>query len=121
MNRLDEFTARRRSNAAYLSEHLKGVRVPQVRAGYEHVWHQYTIRVSGDRDAAVEQLNQAGVGTGIFYPVPAHKQIHLQEMGYGELTLPVTERICQEVISLPVHPLVSQADLRKIVQEVNRL
>jgi dTDP-4-amino-4,6-dideoxygalactose transaminase len=121
MDRLEDFTAKRRSNAAYLSDHLRGVRVPQVRPGYEHVWHQYTIRVRGDRDAAVEQLNRNGVGTGIFYPVPAHRQIHLQEMGYGELTLPVTERISQEVISLPVHPLVSQADLEKIVQEVNRL
>ena len=121
MDRLQEFTAKRRSNAAYVSANLKGVRVPTVKPGYEHVWHQYTIRVSGDRDAAVQQLNQAGVGTGIFYPVPAHKQTHLQELGYGELTLPVTEKLCQSVISLPVHPLLGQADLETIVQEVNRL
>ncbi len=121
MDRLKEFTAKRRANAAFLSANLKGVRVPTVKAGYEHVWHQYTIRVSGDRDAAVGQLSQAGVGTGIFYPVPAHRQSHLQALGYGQLSLPVTERVSQEVISLPVHPLLSQEDLETIVREVNRL
>lgn len=121
MNRLEKLTAKRRANAAYLSANLKGVRVPTVKEGYEHVWHQYTVRVNGDRDAAVRQLNEAGVGTGIFYPVPAHKQLHLQELGYGELSLPVAEKISGEVISLPVHPLLSQADLEQIVYEVNRL
>jgi perosamine synthetase len=121
MDRIQEFTARRRANAAYLSANLKGVRVPAVKEGYEHVWHQYTIRVSADRDAAVQQLREAGVGTGIFYPVPVHKQVHLQELGYNELSLPIVERLSQEVISLPVHPLLGQADLEKIVSEVNRL
>jgi perosamine synthetase len=121
MDRLEELTAKRRANAAYLSANLKSVRVPTVKEGYKHVWHQYTIRVSGDRDAAVQQLNQAGVGTGIFYPVPAHKQTHLQEMGYGELSLPISEKLSQEVISLPVHPLLSDDDLETIVREVNRL
>jgi perosamine synthetase len=121
MDRLDGFTAKRRANAAYLSNNLKGVVVPTVKDGYEHVWHQYTIRVSEGRDAAVQQLNAAGVGTGIFYPVPAHRQIHLQDMGYADLSLPVAEQLSQEVISLPVHPLLTQADLEKIVYEVNRL
>jgi len=130
MDRLAAATAKRRENAAYLSAHLRGVRVPTVKPGYEHVWHQYTIRVNrdpaqgrgvSDRDAAVQQLSAAGVGTGIFYPVPAHQQYHLQELGYGELSLPVAEQLSQEVISLPVHPLLSQADLEKIVYEVNRL
>jgi len=121
MDRLEEFSARRCANAAYLSANLNGVTVPTVREGYDHVWHQYTIRVSGDRDAAVQRLKEAGIGTGVFYPVPAHKQIHLQELGYGEVSLPVAEKLSDEVISLPVHPLLSQADLEKIVYEVNQL
>jgi perosamine synthetase len=121
MDRLEESTAKRRANAAYLSAKIESVRVPMVKEGYEHVWHQYTVRVSGERDAAVQQLNQAGVGTGIFYPIPAHKQAHLQALGYSELSLPVAEKLSQEVISLPVHPLLSQADLETIVREVNRL
>jgi dTDP-4-amino-4,6-dideoxygalactose transaminase len=87
------------------------------------VWHQYTIRVDKgrDRDAAVKQLNDAGVGTGIFYPVPANKQAHLIEMGLGDVSLPIAECMAQEVISLPVHPQLSQADLETIVAEVNKL
>jgi perosamine synthetase len=124
IERLDELTARRRANASYLSAHIESVRTPQVPAGYGHVWHQYTIRVDGGasrRDAAVRQLNDAGIGTGIFYPVPAHQQAHIKELGLGTGPLPVAERMAGEVISLPVHPQVSQADLESIVYEVNRL
>ena len=103
--------------------HLRSVVTPRCKEGYGHVWHQYTVRVDGgrDRDAAVKQLNDAGVGTGIFYPVPANRQAHLVEMGLGDVILPVAERMAGEVISLPVHPQLSQADLEKIVAEVNKL
>jgi perosamine synthetase len=122
-DRLAEFTKKRRENAAYLNAHITSVKTPQVREGYEHVWHQYTIRVDGsrNRDAAMKQLNDAGVGTGIFYPFPAYRQAPLLEAGYGNLSLPVTEYIVNEVISLPVHPQLTQADLETIVTEVNKL
>jgi dTDP-4-amino-4,6-dideoxygalactose transaminase len=128
VERLGEFTAKRRANATYLNQHIKSVITPQVKEGFEHVWHQYTIQVDGNRsrDAAVKQLNDAGVGTGIFYPIPAYRQAHLIEAGYGEasydpLSFPVTECMVNKVISLPVHPQVSQADLDLIVKEVNKL
>ncbi|MGQ9489408.1 MAG: DegT/DnrJ/EryC1/StrS family aminotransferase [Anaerolineae bacterium] len=123
LDRLEEFTARRRANAAYFNAHITSVITPQVRPGYGHVWHQYTIRVDGgrDRDAAVKQLNEAGVGTGIFYPIPANRQSYLREMGLGGETLPVAERLAKEVISLPVHPQLTQADLEQIVEAVNAL
>jgi dTDP-4-amino-4,6-dideoxygalactose transaminase len=123
IERLEEFTAARRANAEYLTHGIESVVTPAVRPGYGHVWHQYTVRVDGgrDRDAAVKQLNAAGVGAGIFYPVPANRQRHLVEMGLGDADLPVAERLAQEVISLPVHPQLSQADLETIVTEVNRL
>jgi dTDP-4-amino-4,6-dideoxygalactose transaminase len=86
------------------------------------VWHQYTVRLTNgrDRDAAVKQLAEAGIGTGIFYPVPVHKQAYMQEY-VGNLSLPVSERMAEEVFSLPVHPLLSQEDLERIVTEVNKL
>lgn len=122
MDRLEEFTAKRRANAAFLSQHLTSVITPWTREGYEHVWHQYTVRVNGgrDRDAAVQQLRDAGVGTGIFYPVPAHQHDYMREL-VGEVSLPVAEQLAQEVISLPVHPALSQADLEQIVEAVNEL
>ena len=87
------------------------------------IWHQYTIQVGGgrNRDAAVKQLNDAGVGTGIFYPIPAYRQAHLVEAGYGSLSFPVTDCMVNEVISLPVHPQLNQNDLEKIAVEVNKL
>jgi len=124
MDRLAGFTEKRRANAAYLSANLKTVVTPKVKEGYGHVWHQYTVRVAQrggrDRDAAVKQLNEAGVGTGIFYPVPAHQQGYMQEI-VGRVEMPVAERLASEVLSLPVHPQLSQADLETIVREVNKL
>jgi perosamine synthetase len=122
IDRLAAFTTVRRANAAYFNKHITSVITPRVRDGYGHVWHQYTVRVQGgDRDACVQQLNQAGVGTGIFYPVPVHQQTPLIELGYGNVHMPVAEQLAREVISLPVHPQLSQADLEQIVTAVNKL
>jgi perosamine synthetase len=123
LDRLEEFTSRRRANADYLNCHITAVKTPSVRPGYDHVWHQYTVRVNGarDRDAAVKQLSEVGIGTGVFYPVPANQQKHLKALELGEVSLPVAEQLAQEVISLPVHPQLTNGDLEKIVIEVNRL
>ena len=121
MDRLPEFTRKRQENAAYLSQRLESVCVPSVKDGYEHVWHQYTVRwQQGSRDEAVARLREAGVSTGVFYPVPAHQHDYIRDV-VGDLTLPVVEQIAQEVFSLPVHPQLSQDDLATIVAEVNKL
>lgn len=123
IERLDEFTAKRRANAAYLNARLKSVITPKVRPGYGHVWHQYTVRVreACQRDDAVKRLGAAGIGTGIFYPVTANKQAHLIEMGFNVARMPVAEQLANKVISLPIHPGLEQADLAAIVAEVNKL
>lgn len=120
--RLEASTQKRMENAAYLSARIESVVTPTVREGYGHVWHQYTIRVDRgrDRDAAVQQLADNGVGSGIFYPVPAHQHDYMREV-VGNLSFPIAEKAAAEVISLPVHPQLSQADLEKIVAEVNKL
>ena len=121
INRLNEFTAKRQANAAYLNAHISGkVITPSVKPSYDHVWHQYTIRVSNNRDELVKQLNANGVGTGIFYPIPAHKHEYMQQL-VGDISLPVAEQVAAEVISLPVHPQLTQIDLERIVDEVNKL
>jgi perosamine synthetase len=121
-DRLNDFNKKRQYNAQFLNEKLTTVITPKVKPDYKHVWHQYTIRLDGDRDrdAAIETLNQAGIGTGVFYPVPVHQQGYIKEM-IGEQSLPVAEKLAKEVISLPVHPQVSQDDLDTIVKEVNKL
>ena len=116
LQKLLAWTAQRRKNAAFLTEHLRGVVTPYVDPRAQHVYHQYTIRVPGhDRDAFVEQLAARGVGSGVYYPVPVHA---LPSFGL-ELDLPVTTRVAAEVISLPVHPALTAQDLETIVTAVN--
>ncbi len=120
LQKLEQLNAARIANAAYFSQHLKHVTTPTVPENYRHVFHQYTIRVGGgQRDALREHLQEHGVGTGIYYPVPIHQQTYYtQELGY-DLSLPEAEKAADEVLSLPVHPALSQQDLETIVEAVN--
>jgi dTDP-4-amino-4,6-dideoxygalactose transaminase len=122
INRIEEMTQKRRANASFLNENITSVITPKVKPYAEHVWHQYTVRVDGgrDRDVAAQKLNQVGIGTGIFYPVPVHKQKYMHDI-IGDITLPIVEQIAKEVVSLPIHPLLSDEDLELIVNEVNKL
>jgi perosamine synthetase len=110
----------RRANASFLNANLKGVITPKVPEGCEHVYHQYTVRVpGGKRDALRTFLQENGVGSEVYYPVPVHKQsFYMGELGY-QGSYPEAERAANEVFSLPVHPALSQADLDTIVNKVN--
>ncbi|HNT75190.1 MAG TPA: DegT/DnrJ/EryC1/StrS family aminotransferase [Anaerolineae bacterium] len=120
LQKLERFNAQRRANAQFMSAHLRGVTVPYVPEGYTHVFHQYTIRVGGGkRDALLEHLKVNGIGTGVYYPVPIHQQTYYtQALGYHQ-TLPEAEKAAEEVLSLPVHPALSQDDLNTIVNTIN--
>ncbi|MBI4761643.1 MAG: DegT/DnrJ/EryC1/StrS family aminotransferase [Chloroflexota bacterium] len=120
LQKLEQFNAKRRANAKFLSENLKGVVTPHVPEGYAHVFHQYTIRVpDGKRDALRAHLQEKGVGSEVYYPVPIHKQnFYVKELGYNQ-TLPETEKAATEVLSLPVHAGLTPSDLEVIVSAVN--
>jgi perosamine synthetase len=120
LQKLPEWTRKRIENASYLSQRLSNVTTPQVREGYGHVFHQYTVRVGPHRDGALERLNQAGIGARVYYPLPVHQQPFYRQLGYDE-SLPVAERMSQEVLSLPVHPALTRDELDKIVNEVSKL
>ncbi len=116
LGKLPGWTAQRRANAEFLSAHLEGVVVPTVADGATHVWHQYTIRVPEGRDAFAQALAaEHHVGSGVYYPIPNHE---LPSFGVAA-DLPVTAAACAEVLSLPVHPALSQDDLERIVAAVN--
>lgn len=121
LRKVDAWTATRQKNAAFLSaglEGLAGVTPPVTAPGAVHVFHQYTIRVEGDRDAIVAALRaEHGVGSGVYYPVPNHRLPSLAPFAPG-LELPETERAAREVISLPVHPSLTRRDLDRIVSAV---
>jgi len=119
LTKVDAWTATRQANAAFLDANLTGVVVPPVADGAVHVYHQYTIRVAEDRDgfaAALREEHQ--VGSGIYYPIPNHRLPSLAPYAPG-LELPETERAAREVLSLPIHPSLSQDDLERIVSAVN--
>ncbi|MFQ6102250.1 MAG: DegT/DnrJ/EryC1/StrS family aminotransferase [Anaerolineae bacterium] len=121
LQKLERFNEARIANARFLNEHLAGVTTPTVPEGCRHVFHQYTVRVSdGHRDEVLEGLGERGVGTGVYYPLPVHKQRVYVEMGY-EGAFAEAERAAEEVLSLPVHPALSSADLETVVAAVNEL
>ena len=113
------WTRTRQENAAFLDAHLDNVVVPPVAEAATHVYHQYTIRVTEDRDEVVRRLREEfQVGSGVYYPIPNHRLESLQRFAPG-LDLPETERAAAEVISLPVHPSLDQSHLDRIVEAVN--
>lgn len=122
LTKIEELTRKRRDNAAYLNQHIHSAVTPKAHSESGHVWHQYTVRFSGqaERDAAVKKLGEAGIDSGIYYPVPVHKQKNVEGF-IDETHCPAADVAAQQVLSLPVHPLLSSDDLERISQEVNKL
>lgn len=121
LGQLGEWTEQRRANAKYLDSNITGMVTPPVADAARHVYHQYTVRVLGDRDAAQARLTELGIGNAVYYPTPIHRlKPYLTEDGKpGPWELPETERAAAEVVSLPVHPSLSQADLERIADAAN--
>lgn len=117
LDRLPDYNAARRHNAAYLSDALSesSVVTPTEPDGYRHVYHQYTIRAD-DRDGLADFLAEQGVGTGVYYPTPIHQQPAYDDVAHAA---PVTERAAKQALSLPVHPNVTEADLRTITAVIS--
>ncbi|WP_104524665.1 DegT/DnrJ/EryC1/StrS family aminotransferase [Blastococcus atacamensis] len=129
LGRLAQINEARRSNAAYLSEHLRdvpGLRLPEVPAGREHVFHQYTVRVTAeasvDRAGFVAALGERGVRAGIYYPRLMHDYDCYREHPRVVVDeTPVALQAAAEAVSLPVHPQLSGADLERIVAAVTEV
>ncbi len=118
LRHLDPENQVRRARAArYLTRLAPApVRLPAVAPGAEPVWHQFTIRLPG-RDALRAHLAERGIQCGILYPVPVHRQPAFADPA---LRLPETERACAEVLCLPVHPAVTEADVDRVSDEILR-
>ena len=123
LKKLPFFNEQRRKNALYLTKRLRliqGLVVPPINP--KHVFHQYTIRVTTEfgktRDELVQYLTDKGIGTAIFYPLPIHKQKAYSE--YNQMTFPHTEKIALEVLSLPVHPFITEKDMDYIITTIEK-
>lgn len=118
LDKLPAANRRRQEIAARYTAEMRGVITPSVRPGAVHVYHQYTLRV-GQRDAFVEALSSRGVGSNVYYPLPVHRQRPFAALHTDGTLLPVTERLTDEIVSVPVHPAVSDDDAATVIEAVN--
>lgn len=112
----------RRTNAAFYDQALAGIdglQTPVVSADNESIYNQYTLRVrGGKRDALQEHLREKGIGSGVYYPVPLHLQECFEYLGYRDGQFPESELACREVLSLPVFPELTEAQLAHVAESI---
>jgi len=116
---LDQWNRKRRKIARFYNEALKGlpVVIPEEAEGVFHVYHLYVIR-SDDRNELLEHLKKNGIGCGMHYPVPIHLQEAMRGNGYKKGDLPETERIADEILSLPMYPHLNEEDAGRVVETI---
>lgn len=104
---LDQYTEARKKAADFYSEQLnnfKGLQTPVRAKNSTHVFHQYTLKISdGKRDVLKKYLEDKGIPTMIYYPIPLHLQKAYRKEGFGAGSFPLTESLSKEVLSLPIH------------------
>lgn len=115
--KLDEWNARRRRVAGRYRDQLEGrsdVLLPHVPDWAEPAWHLFVVRHQ-ERDGLQKRLGQAGIGTIVHYPVPPHLQAAYGEMGLGEGTFPLAERMAHTVLSLPMGPHLTDDEQHQVI------
>jgi dTDP-4-amino-4,6-dideoxygalactose transaminase len=115
---LAQGNAKRRAHAASYAELLRtteAVLLPTTAAERVHVFHLYVVRVA-DRDRVLQELTKRGIGCGIHYPKPVHLQDAYAFLGVGRGSLPVTERMANEILSLPMFPELTPAQIESVAR-----
>jgi dTDP-4-amino-4,6-dideoxygalactose transaminase len=121
LKHIDAMNANRRANAALYCQHInsKAVILPAEAPRCKHVYHQFTLR-STRRDAIMAWLREHGIASALFYPIPLHRQELFKKTPIAELHLPVSEKLAGEVLSLPMFPELTEAEIIKISQIVTQ-
>jgi len=115
---IEAWTEQRRKNAAYYDQLLaddSDILTPFADDRARHVYHLYVVQVPIERDPVLAYLRDNGVGAGIHYPIPCHLQPALAELGYTEGDFPHTEKAAQQIISLPMFPELTEAQMETVV------
>lgn len=121
LRKLPEWNARRIAIARHYNDRLQGsgVIAPEIPEGGRHVFHCYVVRVpGGKRDDLRAYLSERGIGTGVHYPVPIHLQEASAFLGYRQGDFPVTERLANEVVSLPMYPELTDTQVDTVAEAV---
>jgi dTDP-4-amino-4,6-dideoxygalactose transaminase len=115
---LARFTAARQKHAARYRELLAGAKLqlPVAHGRGAHVYHQFTVRVK-NRDTVRKALADAGVASGVYYPIPLHRQ-PVFEKEFGGLSLPAAEAAAHEVLSLPIYPQLAHEQVRHVCESL---
>ena len=103
------------------TEKLKGVvKTPIIPEGFYSSWAQYTITLANreQRDGLQAFLKEQGIPTMVYYPKPMHEQTAYKALGYGEGACPVTEHLCETVLSLPIHPYITEEDVQLVCEKI---
>ena len=116
---LDDWNEKRRQNAALYDSLFAGspVGTPAIDTGNVSIYHQYTVTVP-ERDKLQKYLADNDIGSAIFYPKPLHLQDCFSELGYKEGDMPITEKLCNEVLSLPVYPELLPEEIESVARIV---
>jgi len=121
--KLDTYNASRRRAAEFYNKAFAGlsaVTTPVVAPENSHVYHQYTLKLEGvNRDGLRDYLEEKGIPSMLYYPVPVHKQKMFDVVNLGELDLPVTDWLTERVISLPMHSELDEEQLNYITKHVS--
>lgn len=120
---LDDYTKARNEVADgydYAFASNSYIHIPKRVANSTHVFHQYTIRLadSVDREAFMRYLDEKGIPTMVYYPLPLHLQKAYLKYGGREGQFPVSEKLCQQVISLPIHTEITSGDQDYIIEQI---
>ncbi len=128
LKKADRFNRARAANAKKLTiglRGMKGLTLPTVRPDRTSVFHQYTVRITNSfpvsREKFISKLKQRGITAAIYYPKPLHHYPHIAKMGYKEGDFPIAEQAAQEVVSLPVHPSLSEDDIDYIIKTIKEI
>ncbi len=122
LKRINKYNDKRRKNALLYNAFLAGtsIRTPSEASGTRHVFHQYTIRIE-NRDAVKERLDEGKITSSmIYYPVPLHLQAAYRDLGIKPGSLPEAERAAREVLSLPMYPELSEAQIRQVTNALTQ-
>ncbi|MFN3594115.1 MAG: DegT/DnrJ/EryC1/StrS family aminotransferase [Thiobacillaceae bacterium] len=120
LKRIDPFNAARRRIAQTYNEHLadSGVVIPYADGKGLHVYHQYTLQ-SERRDAIQQALTESGIASAIYYPIPLHRQRLFAEQ-CRDVHLPVAEAVAGRVLSLPISPMLTEAQIERVCAVVRQ-
>ncbi|UCG42181.1 MAG: DegT/DnrJ/EryC1/StrS family aminotransferase [candidate division WOR-3 bacterium] len=118
LRRLDEWNHRRRERADNYRTLLGGLlTLPAEREHAESVYHLFVVRTRA-RDALLEHLRGRGISAGVHYPVPLHRQPAFANAGFADVELPTTERVVDEILSLPMYPELTKEQLDFVVETI---